>query len=341
MALRLMLWLCVFFPSIGAAQELSFIKSFGCDDCDGIELFTLMGDLAVNSEGKIFVLDAYEPHLRVLNSSEPPFGVGKSGQGPGEFEKPFYIDADGDSNIYILDMSSRRLTIFDKDLTVKSIIKTPGFPMFGGLHPRAGTFFLVTPDYAHSSSKLFKLNDKAWNRIDMSWEFFEEDRNQFMYFAFSPTADGGFSIGEGGSVYLIHKFDEKGLKKGEFRKLMGLTLKTIDEQNEEREGIRRITTQVGAKGSMKVAEHKRHFYMYSTQIDNKGRLWVLSGRSKGRPTVFDVFDQKGHYLKETAIHQSLKRFKIHDSFLAGSGEDEQGVAFVSLWEINDALLQSN
>ena len=39
--------------------------------------------------------------------------VGRKGQGPGEYDMPFYFDVDGQGRIYVLDMRSMRVTRFD------------------------------------------------------------------------------------------------------------------------------------------------------------------------------------------------------------------------------------
>lgn len=70
--------------------------------------FGLIGDAALGSDGRSYVLDVMEKRLGVAEEEGAVAWIGRGGQGPGEFFIPVALAADRDQ-IYVLDRGNRRI----------------------------------------------------------------------------------------------------------------------------------------------------------------------------------------------------------------------------------------
>lgn len=95
-------------------------------------IFNLIVDIAVDSENSIFILDMKEKVLYKFNE-EGKFQkkIGRSGQGPGEFERPRSVFIDTEDNIYILDYQNRRVEVFKNNGDFTKSIKLNRVPSGG------------------------------------------------------------------------------------------------------------------------------------------------------------------------------------------------------------------
>lgn len=98
---------------------------------DGKEaLFQSVRSFRVDNKGNIYVLDYKAPKLlKISDSGELIFSVGRKGQGPGEFMAPSRIELGKNNSILIYDVGNRRLTHFSavtgELLAEKSTAKWP------------------------------------------------------------------------------------------------------------------------------------------------------------------------------------------------------------------------
>jgi hypothetical protein len=67
------------------------------------------------ADGTVYVLDWGDVCIRVFDANGKLLRqVGRKGQGPGEFDTPFYFDVDAQGRIHTIDMRSLRVTRFDR-----------------------------------------------------------------------------------------------------------------------------------------------------------------------------------------------------------------------------------
>ena len=83
---------------------------------DGIapdDLFGLVGDVAVASDGRAFVLDVMSEQVGIFTASgQRTATLGREGDGPGEFSGPVALAVDDRNDVFVLDERSQRATVF-------------------------------------------------------------------------------------------------------------------------------------------------------------------------------------------------------------------------------------
>lgn len=92
-------------------------------------LFGQLADLAANSKDMIYVLDSREKTIyKYSENGQFLRRLGRSGQGPGEFQQPCSICRDAKDFIYVLDRLNRRIEIFDSNDDYLRSVKVLTFP---------------------------------------------------------------------------------------------------------------------------------------------------------------------------------------------------------------------
>lgn len=80
------------------------------------DLFGLVGDVAVASDGQAFVLDVVSKQVGIFNASgQRTAALGREGDGPGEFSGPVALAVDDRNDVFVLDERSQRVTVFSGD----------------------------------------------------------------------------------------------------------------------------------------------------------------------------------------------------------------------------------
>ena len=115
---------------------------------DGDFYFGEVYDVAVDDEGCIYVADGEAGHVKVLSADGAPEDtIGRPGNGPGEFRRPFRLGLTSEDSLYVMD--GRRVSVFDPAGHFQYAFRTQGasgtprnmmVPSAGG-----GAFFAYLP----------------------------------------------------------------------------------------------------------------------------------------------------------------------------------------------------
>jgi hypothetical protein len=91
--------------------------------------FSNIGAVQVASDGRLFVLELQERQVRVF-SPQGRFlrSIGRSGQGPGEFERPVAFGLVGDT-VWVRDVGARRVTLFSTEGALITTVSGSGLPV--------------------------------------------------------------------------------------------------------------------------------------------------------------------------------------------------------------------
>jgi len=121
-------WLAVMLYPQSPAGKVALSLDLAIQETDGI-LFGQLADLAANSKNMIYVLDSDEKTVYKY-TEEGRFlrRLGRSGQGPGEFQRPCSICIDAEDSLYVLDRLNRRIEVFDSNDDYLRSVKILTFP---------------------------------------------------------------------------------------------------------------------------------------------------------------------------------------------------------------------
>lgn len=121
---------------------------------------------AGDSKGNIYVVDSAIQLVRKFDSDGRSLGViGKTGREAGAFITPWSLSCDGQDNLYVLDVATGRINIFDSRSNFRSSLLVSTFGFIGiGIHiAQSGDLFIggVQRPNRAGSPLLYKLNEKG------------------------------------------------------------------------------------------------------------------------------------------------------------------------------------
>lgn len=180
-------------------------------------IFNLIVDIAVDSENSVFILDMKERVLYKFNEDGKfQKRIGRSGQGPGEFERPSSVFIDAKDSIYILDSQNRRVEVFKNNGDFTKSIKLNRFPN-GGRNSFAvdrNRNFYITGFYSDDNVVLCKyspngeflktlpLPNMEYNGLPKIEEYEQNSVNRHI-------GGGSLCFGEKNRIYFSYKWPYK------------------------------------------------------------------------------------------------------------------------------------
>jgi len=96
---------------------IEFVKNIGeLDSDDDNVLFHQPADIAFDSEGNIYVLDAGNQRIQKFSPDGTYLAtLARQGEGPGELQFPLSLDIDSEGYIYVPDMGNQRIQVYKPD----------------------------------------------------------------------------------------------------------------------------------------------------------------------------------------------------------------------------------
>lgn len=333
------------------------------NDEDENSIFYRVGDIEVDSEGNIYVLDA--GNFRVQKYDDKGLylqTIGQKGQGPGEFQNPLSLFIDSLENLFVLD--GREIDVFKKrgvfDRSI--ILETSIIDFF--ITKKRNILARVNPA-TEKENALIRLDNEG-RIIDSIVEFSDVEytlrkgskKGSYVTFVtshdytprlcFVPLNGSNFSFGfplkyelftadNTGAVNLIIKKEEK--------------QQSINSR-EKKEILEELKHSISATGRVwpnRVLEEACNFppfrpYFNNLYVDDKGRLYVMKINSilEGSDSVeFDLFNSQGFYLYRVII-RDYRITKPHSPRIIRGGfyydvkeEEETGDVFIRRFKIKN------
>ncbi len=327
--------------------ELEEDLSIGNED-DENYLFYKVGDIQVDTDGNIYVLDSGNHRLQVFNKNGNYIRtLGKRGQGPGEFNTPVRLQLDDKKgNIYVADNILRKIIIFDKegkyidkDIPLVEILSDFCLDSESSIW---GKFYFPGMDTYHFIKKVNLTGKVEKTFIEIPYY---DSRLKLSYSKVGNTSYMGgyfFTHGYEHDIFLSkidnHTFIYGNSKKYELIKV-DITGETIfimrkDETpkeitNSEKERVKnRIKGNLMKKGYY-VPEISINFpkympYFYSIITDNKGRIYVRKNPLPRYSSVnheYDLYNKEGLYLYK--IHLDHYPDVINNGYIYTRISDEE------------------
>lgn len=258
---------------------------------------------AVDARGGMAVADKYEDRLVLLDSAGTPKGtVGRSGQGPGEFD---YVAAIVRLPVgfAVWDMFQGRLEVYDDDWR---LVRTIRVPFLGGeqavpLGDGVGVIVVRPSLSVVWTTDLTEDAEPTWRAIELSPILGPRPEvGEQRVPVIGGSRDGHLLVGWGHGSYLIHAVDTAGAELFTFGREMDPPLRgEVDLERIEKRRARLGSLGVGSGQSEDPYPFNPHYR--SIKEDACHRLWVGTYRGTDSTTVADVFDHDGHFLDEAIM----------------------------------------
>ena len=291
---------------------LEISLSIGEEMGDSCYVFGNITDACITPEGHILVLDGITNRITAYDDSgQFLYRAGGSGEGPGEFLQPFCLTSLSNGRVLVSDPGLTRVTLFNSDLTVDTIIT--GFIPWSPerISPGAdGTFI--------GSFRTFDRENSMYGHLLAQWknspvqvrEYYkqEEPFNRERLRESTESTQIVFTSDFNGRVYMspysysefsVQVFDEMGNTLYSIEEERDPCPRPVEEIEEERERMRRQLQNEGAPPEMQwdPSEYRCLIPLTGLGVDSDERLWVRDGREL--LPVFDVYSEGEHLFRIT------------------------------------------
>ena len=205
---------------LGLRQVLRLGSEDGANDAFG----RVMG-AAFGGSGRIYLADDRNFRVSVFEGDGRFVGhIGRQGNGPGEFARPWVVAADARDSVFVWDGTHRRISVFGPDLRFARSFGTPPEWLVNGMEVLPGGRLLVSA-YASGSSRAVHLLDREGRVVrSIGPAIPPQDLSGFEASLLGGTAvfDGGTIAFASKSPYEITYFDVQGRMQGRCRAAAGI-----------------------------------------------------------------------------------------------------------------------
>lgn len=309
------------------------------NDQDDHYLFFRVWDIQADTEGNIFVLDSGATRIQKYSKNGEYLGtIGRKGQGPGEFERPFILALDKDNNLYVGEMS--KIHTFDPEGKFVRTTKIPFF--FMNFVPDNRGNFVVTGRITieggqnlgvmtlDSNGKI-KKTIKEFPGLPMHETGMTISHDYSPEIRFTALADRGFVYGYN-LDYQIYVAGWAGNDILIFRKEEPAQIISRKEKNKIIDDLSTNARNAGLEWPKNVVEKMANIpenrpFFDRIRADEKGRIYIRQRTSildKSGDMTFDIFGKDGYYLYKTKlpfVPMSIRDgFMYHATYVEESGE---------------------
>jgi hypothetical protein len=322
------------------APRLTRVATLGCEACGGAAEFSTIADVAVTTNGVVFVADRQAPFIRVFTPDGRHLrSFGRSGGGPGEYMSIGMLLPDPGGALSIVDFRSYRVTRVDSAGTYISGVQLGAFPFDATM--RGGDVFVLAGRFTPGSHYVIAARDTTRVAFGPFVDFpTREAPREVRSMAMAP--DGALAIADGGDEYRIRVY----LPDRTYRDVTRDVARKERTPAEIAEIEQRVRSQMGrvlaeARGAgasatprpAPVSNLKPHMGPMALRYDGLGRLWVSTMRGTDTTTVFDVFNADRSFAGEVVVPAAVTSFRLGGEYLVTAGNDADGIPRVMLWRV--------
>jgi len=305
-------------PLVIGLEELWRIG--GDTDAEG-EFFGVIGEIDSDDAGNVYLLDIQLSEVKLFSSDGSYIRtIGREGEGPGEFRRPIDLFLTSDGKAAVLQIMPGKIVLLEPDGTPSGEWPLTEDPVAGNLTVWAGedagdhivvelttmtlegTGGTRTVRLAAISPEGKELTRYFESSSKLNFAMLEIDERVGFRPAWETGADGRLYVVPTYGEYEIHVFQPDGKLERVITRDYEPLMRTDQEKAEMRSRfiIRGPTTEP----KITVSEHHPDIARLFPRDD--GTLWVLSSRGRtdlpdGAMTLFDVYDDEGHFVREVTL----------------------------------------
>ncbi len=308
-------------PTTKAPEELWRI---GGDTDDDDEFFGVIGEVTVDQEGNVYLLDVQLNEVAVFTKDGHFLRrIGREGEGPGEFRRPETVFMLPDGNVGILQTRPGRIIMLTKEGDPAGIHPVPenedgSTAFFRGGRLAGENLVLLSQQFSRKEDS-FEIN-AALIRIDASGKetarymtdtqkrsranlVIDERNNGTWGMVWNASGDG--------RVFACRSFDDYAIQvwhaDGKFDRVIRREFTPRERNAKEVEKMRvRMTPRGRWARDAKVEISKTDRTVQEIYPRANGDVWVLSSRGgldapSGKIGTFDVFNKAGHFVEQVTL----------------------------------------
>lgn len=322
-------------------KRIEFIKelSIGDEEKGDDYIFTDADNLAIDSKGDIYVLDRRQTTIkRYNNQGEHIINLGRSGQGPGEFEMLVFIETNDKDELFALDPMQREIEVFNSDGSYGRTIKIDWIRSNKIKVMQNGSFLaehdiIVTSDEGRSN-KFAKVGFLDFEKMVVN-DIFEKKQLFYnriaafivpQYLVWDVGPDNKIYLGSA-DKYTISVFSSSGSLERTFSKEYTPISVSNALQKEISDSLQIVPSMPNPDEYERILRFYPIFQFLS--IDESNRIWValyFPREESGMDlTKFDVYSPDGKYLFSTEIQANIyPRLIFKNGFIYTLVQDESG-----------------
>ena len=317
----------------------SLVEELSIGEAEGMEdyMFSLIVSIDVDDEGNIYVLDIKERHIKVFNSDGRLMRIiGRKGQGPGEFQRPFTVQITAQNEVVVFDVIIQRLHFFSLDGEYKKSISTANLFNPPVINSEGNIVSLVNVDVAENPKYELQELDLELNPLTFYYSFPKYDiaRDGFNSFSsilqWAVTNKNEIVCGHPDEGYELTIFNPEG-------KITMNIVKDYTPIKIPAEEIKKATKRQLPPGRF-YSIPKYYSPFICIIVDEDNRIFVRTReRMKNRGgRYWDVFSPEGKFIAKIPIsHEFLMErpiiFKGGNLYLIES--DEEGFQMVKRYKV--------
>ena len=307
------------------SYELEELWRIGGDsDAEG-EFFGVIGDLALDAQANVYLLDRQLAEIKVFDPEGSYLRtIGREGEGPGEFRRPSAVLILPNGNVGVVQPRPGAIVLLtplgDPVGNYPMAGDQEGFRMVNAARCRGDNLIMQatamqrTDTSFDRTTRLVRLDDRG----EEVAKFSERESNTSLA-NMVIYEDGGFNepwtVGPEGRVaisfdreYRIHVFEPSGEEAFVIERAWEPLMRSESQIEEARD---RLSRNVRFRGrgrrldpKYEVADRERAVRWM--EYDDHGNLWVVNGRQakasgQGSLASFDVFDPQGSFIRQVDL----------------------------------------
>lgn len=316
-------------------EDLSIGIAEGNED----NMFSEVYDIAVDTQGNIYVTEGSLAHIRVFDETGSYLrAIGRKGQGPGEFQMPVFVQITSHNEVLVHDYMAQRLSFFSLDGEYLKQIRTDKtrssfIPL--SLCPNGN---LVV----EANSLPLPIGGKELIMYDSDLDLFKiitkEERGTRRIFDigkpswYCDVSPSGSIVWGNSKEYVLYIFNQEGDLEKKIEKEY-TPLKITSEDKERFKSLYSEALNIGMK-----LNFYRYFPAFSDiSIDDEERIFVKTYESvegSAQFFYFDIFDSEGRYLAKVPINVNFNKnsvWKANKLYVVE--EDDEGYPILNRYKV--------
>jgi len=262
------------------------------------QMFYWPVDIALDQEGRIYVLDARDCNIKIFKSNGNFIRtIAQGGSGPGELNRPWIMRLIKDK-IYIADTGNRRIQVLDLDGKYLKSYRLPLEFGFGMDFDSSGNLYLNSQGFRED--RLISVYD---NRGRSVRKFGDLEGKSFQYYDFAlikrKIRKGSLPDSFKNDVLLVtdsrdHVFAvHRALRKIRIYSTSGKLLETVEIRAEEYQKVYREFLRKNKEIENRPAAFYPLYYVNDLAVDGEGNLFILLNEPS--QMIIYVYSDQGEF----------------------------------------------